>query len=257
MFNRFGFAAVLAATMLPFGCGIIPLPEFTLASGSEAGACTGGARWIILLDLSGSVSDAQRRAWSAMAKSQWAPDVKGCDEILILGVHEASLTAAPLLVETAPAVEGVSGLRAELVARGGLEAVRGRVVNAIERASDGQGQAMRTDLLGALHRSGPTQGRRTNIIIYSDAMHVDGELNMESTAVRGRVEATAERVIKQMGWQPDRFENARVAAILPPQRGLAKVANSRQDLKDLWTCLFEKSGGELVHFDTWIPTGLF
>ena len=214
-------------------------------------SCPGGRRWAVLLDLSGSVTDSQRAAWTAVVQGHIAPRLQACDEVLVFGAHEASATAAPLFVRRMPPPP--QSLRDRIRVLRALEAAGTDLVSTVGSASVGQGGAARTNLFDALDRIRQAPDRPTFIVVLSD---MEDSSLASPASLRGDVAATVARIVAQKGWQEDRFQAARLFAVLPHRRGAHPGSHSRSVLQAFWRALCARTGGELVTFETFIPAGM-
>lgn len=211
--------------------------------------CRGARRWVLLLDLSGSIGDAQRSAWAELVRTEIASRVQACDDVLVLGVHEASGSAAPLLARSVPPPQ--QSLRQRVAALRALATLRSELVATATAASYGQGGASHTRLFDALDRVPPADGP-TVIVVLSDME--DSGLPRPASLLEG-ADAAASRIRDEQGWSADRFRGATVVAVLPSQRGTSKGVHSRRALRAFWDALCARTGARLASFETYVPAG--
>jgi len=252
-------AFLFAVLVLFANCGYDPAESLVAgAAGSAQTRCNEdeGVRWVVLLDLSGSVTDEQRRGWAQIVDERVGPRLKPCDSASVFGVHEASTTAAPLFVGSIRGPRDSEYLLIRLEVLAAVKKMRETLIDAVSSASAGQGGAQRTDLLGALDRVSPTDGQPTWVIVFSDGLHVAGDLNMESKPMAGRVDDYVRSVVTRRGWARDQFQNASAVIVLPGHRGALKVRNGPETVREFWAALFAATGGQLVSCETYIPDGV-
>lgn len=216
--------------------------------GAAAPACVDGRRWVLLLDLSGSVNDGQRAAWSEVVRKRVAPSIRACDQILVLGVHEASATAAPVFLRTLP--RSSESLREKIALLRALDSARRELATTVETASRGRGGAARTNLLDALDRIELVPHSTTYIVALSD---MEDSSLPPAGILRGAVDSTVDRVTTRRAWLPDRFQHAKMFAVLPSERGTRRSPDYRRTLRTFWATLCARTGGELASFETYIP----
>mgnify|MGYP006908315786 CR=1 FL=1 len=104
-----------------------------------------------------------------------------------------------------------------------------------------------------MDRVGTTGGRPTCILVFSDALHVDGDLNMERTPLAGRIDEYVRKEMNRRGWSSEQFRNAGMVVVRPPARGVDKRPNDLITLRNFWGSLMAAAGGRLLSMATDIP----
>jgi hypothetical protein len=210
-----------------------------------------GTRWMVWLDLSGSVTDAQRAAWLEEARKVTARLAAG-DTMAVFGIHESTIEAVPLYIGHMPTLRQSAGLHERMQVHAAQHQVRAQVTEAIEKALTAKANAKQTDLFGALDRFAPDdKGRPTVRYFFSDMEHATRELNMETMPLGKNMQNLLQDVIKRHGWRNTRLANTTVNCVLPGARGRAR-ANSRLVLEQFWGTLFRTLGAELANFETYL-----
>ncbi len=234
MLNKFGLFLTIAATV---ACSVAPEPAPQ-------------HHYLLFIDVSGSVSDAQRGRWSA-AIDAFASGLQCGDSVSIYGVHDATAMAARRFhFETVP-VPTSGGLREALQCRKSLTSMREGTVRRAHDLLNASKTASHTDLLGMLdvaHRA--ATGTPATALVFSDALNSTSELNLEQTMLR---EADFPDLIRNLGgqhaWSTGMLSAVTFHFVLNSvELGERKPLNSRQSLEAFWSTMIRSLGGAVSSF---------
>jgi hypothetical protein len=235
--------------------GLVCLVAVLSQGGGGAALALGppaGMRKLVWLDLSGSVSEAQRASWLTQTVAYIVKGLASGDTIAVFGVHESSLAAAPFYVGDMPTLNSQPGLSEKLRVHAAQRKIRQEVTAVFQQVLTDKANAKWTDLFGAVDRIDPDpKGRPTLVYIFSDMLHATPDLSIEKTPLAPNMESLLRRVTTQHGWQRDHLAHTTVNCILPGERGIARV-NNRVVLELFWRTLFQSLGGTLANFDTYL-----
>jgi hypothetical protein len=234
------------------------LASAVCASALFLAACTSpsptrpGRRLIIFFDQSGSIGADQRRQWLHDATGL-VQSIGGGSSIVICGIHDHTLDAAPLFEADVPIFrdDGTSKTLAERNAA--IQAARRGAMAALEEALN-QGGAARTDVFSAIDRVHPdVNGRATTIAFFSDMLNSTAELNMEraGSVTLQNIPALIGKVARLHMWQKDTLRGCQVYCVLNSiELGGHGPQVDRRVQQLFYQNLFEALGGKLVRYET-------
>lgn len=174
------------------------------------------------------------------------------DTIVVLGVHDRTGEAAPLLELTIP-LPG-DGQTSELAARKALAATKEQVTAVVRDALLKTPRARYTDVLSIFERVRALKdGRPMSIVLLSDAIHsVPG---MDFNRIDFAAEpGLAREITEERHWPADLLANATVEFILDSPR--TRPAQPRRVLREFYAALLEGLGGRLGTFEATAGLGV-
>jgi hypothetical protein len=212
-----------------------------------------GRRSIIFLDLSASVDHEQRRLWGRDA-ARLVDNLAGGCGIAVYAIHDHTMDAAPLFEGEVP--DWLSGATYDVATRqkAALVETRGGASAAIQKALDGSGGAIRTDIFSAIDRIRPDpNGRRTAIYFFSDMLNSTSDLNMErpGSLTRSNAREQIQKLARRHAWRPDLLAGMEIYCVLNSiESGHSGPAVDRLTQRDFYEALFKALGARLVTYDT-------
>ncbi len=228
--------AVLAAT----GCGAQAAPS---ASGTDV---------FVFLDLTASVTPAQRELWKSEA-ARLTTRLNDNSSIAVYAIHDHTMDAAQLYHAEIPAPAG-DGTRSDAqrqkVAR--TEARKGSL-EAISAALDAGGQAPRTDIFSAIDRVHETGNRHLEIYFLSDMLNSTPDLNMEipGSLTRASISDRIHQLAQRHTWRTGQLAGAEVYCVLNSIASNGHgPAVDRLTQQAFYQALFESLGAHLALYDT-------
>lgn len=232
--------AVLAAT----GCS------------ARGDARSSGRDVYVFLDLSASVTPAQRALWKSQA-AHLTNNLGDDSTIAIYPIHDHTMDAARLFEAqiTAAAEDGTRTSAQKQKAARGL--ARKGSFAAIVNAFDSGGGALRTDIFSALDRVHvDSGGRRVEIYFLSDMLNSTPDFDMEipSTLTRSNIADHINQLARRHSWRSGQLSGAEVYCLLNsvPSGGHGPAVD-RLTQQAFYQALFESLGARLMVYDTNIP----
>ncbi len=232
--------ALLAAT----GCG------------AQAAPPSSGRDIFVFLDLTASVTGAQRELWKSEA-AQLTAGLGDNSSVSVYAIHDHTMEAAQLFRAEIPAPAG-DGTRSDAqkqkTAR--LEARKGSLA-AIAAALETGGQAPRTDIFSAIDRIHARSGRHVEIYFLSDMLNSTPDFNMETpgSLTRATIPDRIRLLAQRHTWRPGQLAGAEVYCVLNSVASNGHgPAVDRLTQQAFYQALFESLGARLALYDTNLNT---
>jgi hypothetical protein len=211
--------------------------------------------YILFLDLSASISAAQRNAWLGAAAAVLEQMSFG-DSIAIFPIHDRTSGAAPLFRARVPD----KGLSLEDIAHAKeiLEKVRQDGSVALREALSSNTRSHSTELLEIVNKlaSTPNEERKVSrrVFIFSDFLHSTRDLDLEKTRLADYdLDALILDIQKRYRWTKDALRGDKIYGVLSATTsGGPRPVNDHAALKQFWGTLFNQLGAELASFDTYL-----
>jgi len=207
----------------------------------------------VFLDLSGSITDAQRVLWKreAMRLVDGLGDNSG---IAVYAIHDHTMDAARLFEAEIP-LPVADGTRTSAEnQKAARSAAREGALAAIGGALDSGGDALRTDVFSAIDRIHlPGDGRRVQIYFFSDMLNSTPDFNMEipGSLTRSNLRDRVSQIAKRHSWHSGQLAGADVYCLLNSiSSGKRGPAVERLTQQAFYQTLFESLGAHLVGYDT-------
>jgi hypothetical protein len=230
------------------------LPFFASCSREKSGPIIAGARKLLFIDQSDSITDDRRHGWLAMAKCVGGSIEPG-DAIQIYAIHDRTNEAGPLFAGELPQLparptrEHLEGYKR--AQKRALEEGRHAIEAAVQTSRPSHG----TDVFSVFDRCGPdSQGRPVLAWIFTDALHVGPGLNMEREPLHeDRIAAIISGFAKKHEWHDRSLAGARLSFMLPgAAAGERPRVNDRRALARFYSQLIAALGGKLMRFETYL-----
>jgi len=217
-----------------------------------------GCRLAAFVDLSASVTAAQRNAWLQQATTVVEGLDNGCG-ISIYALHDQTASAAPLYAgEMLERAEDPG--HAELIRYNhSVAEVQENAGRAFALAFTQPGRALVTDIFSAIDRvRSDVKGRRTTVVFFSDMLNSTPILNLEAppaldaAAIPDRIQAIAEK----HNWNSRTLHGAEVYCILNSlDSGARQPVTDRRTQQHFYQALFRALGAKLMLYDTHLSPG--
>jgi hypothetical protein len=237
-----------------FAAGLSVLTALAASGCSAHGESrVSGRSLFVFLDLSGSITDAQRTLWKREA-ARLANGLGDDSNIAVYAIHDHTMDAARLFEAEIPApLSDGTRTAAEKQKAARSEARKGALA-AIVGALDSGGQAPVTDVFSAIDRVHSTRdGRRLQIVFFSDMLNSTPDFNMElpgalsRSTLRDRIVQLAQR----HSWHSGQLAGAEVYCLLNSiASGRRGPAVDRLTQQAFYQALFESLGARLIAYDT-------
>jgi hypothetical protein len=231
---------------------VLAVTVAALAGCRPAGVPT---EYLLFLDLSGSVSSAQREAWLTSGDAALKRLSFG-DSLAIFPIHDRTLDAAPLFRARVPekgySLEEIAGAKAALLQ------VRSEAGAALRDALEGNTRSRGTQLFEVIDKlaSSPSGEPKVlrKVFIFSDFLQSSRDLDFERTRLADQdLAALIASLQNRHGWTNDTLRGVTIYGILTgADSGERRPINDRRVLKQFWGMLFHQLGAELASFDTYL-----
>lgn len=215
---------------------------------------------ILAMDESSSITVQQRAEWVPVARGLLSALCAG-DRLQMFGIHSNTSNSGPLFDGALPpapaagaAIQDLIRFKQQVLA---FQKDADRVI--VESLGASRPAAKATDVVGVFDRVHRDQSRPVRLVVFSDALNADAELNLERMRLRGAdVGAVVRKLAGRHGWGPDTLSHAVVRFVLPSLRDgdTAPGPNDRVVLRDFYATLIGSMGGTLADFETHLGGGL-
>lgn len=208
-------------------------------------------QYMVFVDWSPSITDAQRIAWTGTA-TLLVKTLKPGDAVAIYPVHSNTFGARSLFDGESVTIDSNLGIDQLLAARKAFARLRTGVRDALRLALTKPEPTRETDLFGAVDRFLSRKGgRRIVVVLFSDMLQsTRRELDMEHMKMTEKeIPEMIRRVAQAHRWYSGMLNGVTVDCILPGLEGL----RSQRDTKVLqlfWESLFRTLGARLERWDT-------
>lgn len=245
MMNRFPplLAAGLSvmAALAAIGCSVHAEPHES------------GRSLFVFLDLSASITSAQRALWEREG-ARLANGLPDDSSIAIYAIHDHTMDTARLFEAEIPAPLADGTRSAAEKQKAARKAAREGALAAILGALDSGGDAQRTDIFSAINRIRPPRdGRHLQIIFFSDMLNSTPDFNMElpGSLARSNLMDRVAQLAQRHSWHSAQLAGAEVYCVLNSiSSGKRGPAIDRLTQQAFYQALFESLGARLISYDT-------
>jgi hypothetical protein len=212
-----------------------------------------GRSLFVFLDLSASITNAQRALWKHEA-ARLAKGLGDDSSIAIYAIHDHTMDAARLFEAEIPAPLADGTRTAAESQKAARSEARKGALAAIASALDSGGNAPRTDVFGAIDRIRPApDGRRLQIVFFSDMLNSTPDLDMEipGSLTRTNLQEHVGQLAQRHSWHSGQLAGAEVYCLLNSiASGRRGPAVDRLTQQAFYRTLFESLGARLIAYDT-------
>ncbi len=239
----------------PFlAAGVSALAVLAASGCSARGyAQSSGRDLYLFLDLSASVTQAQRTLWKN--ESAHLTNSLGDDSsIAIYAIHDHTMDAARLFEAEIPVPAGDGTRTAAEKQKAARTLARKGALAAIAAALDSGGKAPRTDIFSAIDRvHAAPGGRRVQIYFFSDMLNSTPDFNMEvpSTLTHSTIQNHISQLVRRHSWRSGQLAGTEIYCLLNSvDSGGRGPAVDRLTQQAFYQALFESLGARLMVYDT-------
>jgi hypothetical protein len=233
--------------------------QLVLAATSAVAAPPVPITEILGVDRSDSITPKQRITWQSEAQSRVDSLCPG-DRLQIFVVDGYTLTNRPLLTDAALPPQPASGatLNELLAFRSSVLAFKAKAKLALANAFQASSSSNATDVLSLFDRVGADPSGRREIVVFSDGLHANQELNLERTPLQGlTLSPLIQKLAEAHRWHSKTLAGAEIEFVLasPDVNGPPMGPNDARSLKQFYSVLTSSLGGKLTGFETYLTKG--
>jgi hypothetical protein len=218
-----------------------------------AGLASGANHFDVFVDVSASITEAQRLSWLQSA-DKLADQFSPGDAATLYPVHNNTGSAGALFDQESHPLDDNMGADDQIAARGGFVRMKNGFRAALRATLLQPGRATETDIFSAFDRiRRDPAGRHIVVLIISDMLQSSPrDVDMEKTRITEQsTKVLIETVARRHRWGADTLAGVDVRCLLPPVGAEVRAqANDRLTVKFFWDAFCRSLGGKLDTFDT-------
>lgn len=208
---------------------------------------------MVAIDESDSITTQQRAEWEPLARNLVTQLCPG-GHFQEFGIHSNTVNSRPLFDGSLPLFphEGAT-IQQLILFKQEVQAFRSGAFGALSQALGKHDSSKATDVFGIFDRVPKGTDRRVNLVIFSDALHANSELNLEQVKLKDRnFEFLIQKLSLRHHWDSTTLAGVVIHFVLPSLQDKDKMPgpNDRLILKSFYSALITRLGGTLATFDT-------
>jgi hypothetical protein len=205
------------------------------------------------VDRSKSISSRQLSEWRPMAQ-QFADALCPGAHLRVFKIDAFTLSNTPLFDEVLPQRPANATMDDLIRFRQRLAHFRTDLSVALDKAFSGINDATATDIFSLWDRVNAGEGRHTQFLIFSDALHCSRDLNLEKTRLSPNAFSSVIHNLAEYHRWSSTLSGVSVRFILPSSaiNGPPPSVNDVRMLSDFYGALVRSLGGQLSPFDSYV-----
>jgi hypothetical protein len=207
------------------------------------------------VDRSQSITGKQLAAWQPIAQARIDGLCPG-DNLQIFVIDAYTLTNRPLFDEALPPRIGPGATLNELLAfKQQVMGFKQRAAQALKASFQSSTPGGSTDIFSMFDRIPAAPSRRRDVVLFTDALHANHELNMERALLQSPAfPSVIQKLAAAHRWAPETLVGASVEFVLPSPdvNGPPLGPNDARTLREFYKVLAASLGGQLKGFETYL-----